>query len=48
MDIKIRNKFIEIKYCVSYKLVIFMRNIGGTACLTSMATGTISTKGPSH
>ena len=26
MDVKIRNKFIEIKYSVSYRLVIFITN----------------------
>ena len=32
MDIKIRNKFIEVKYCVSYGLVIFII-IGGSEFL---------------
>ena len=27
MDIKIRNKFTEVKYCVSYGLVIFITDI---------------------
>ena len=30
MDVKIRNKFIEIKYSVSYGLVISIANIGGS------------------
>ena len=30
MNIKIRNKFIEIKYSVSNELVIFIKIIGGS------------------
>ena len=30
MNVKVRNKFIEIKYSVSYGLVIFITKYGGS------------------